>query len=166
MERLTGKPHQIEDFRRNKMEFQGPAERPISFALPVSAAEKARLAATRLNPELRFHYRHVGRRRLAWKAAALMPDGAEETADVLNAAGSWLKDKHEKQADRFYQAIERRCPDTEIGKEAVRKALVRRAGRTAGVRRKPPRKAGGSVEQAEYESMRASEILSQVRRRE
>ena len=116
MERLTGKPHQIED--RDQGDDAKP--KPPKFALPVSAEEKKRLGATKLNPELRYHYRHVAAG-LAWKAALLMPDGAEETADVLNTAGSWLKNKHEKQADRFYQAIERRCSKTEIGKEAVKK---------------------------------------------
>jgi len=115
MERLTGKPHAVED--RDK---EDDTRKTISLALPVSAEEKKRLAATKLNPELRFHYRHVAAG-LAWKAASLLPDGAEETADVLNSAGSWIKTKHEKQADRFYQAIERRCSKTEIGKEAVKK---------------------------------------------
>jgi hypothetical protein len=92
----------------------------VKFALAVTPEEKKRLAATKLNPERRFHYRHVAAG-LAWKAALLMPDGAEETADVLNTAGCWLKNKDEKAADRFYQAIERRCSKTEIGKEAVKK---------------------------------------------
>ncbi len=116
MVRLTGKPHLIVD-----TDGEDNSKLPkASFALPVSAEEKKRLAATKINPELRYHYRHVAAG-LAWKAAALMPDEAEETADVLNTAGNWIKAKHEKQADRFYQAIEKRCSKTTIGKEAVKK---------------------------------------------
>jgi hypothetical protein len=116
MVRLTGKTHMIED----EEEGADEAPKPVKFAIAVTTEEKKRLAATKLNPERRFHYRHVAAG-LAWKAALLMPDGAEETADVLNTAGCWLKNKNEKAADRFYQAIERRCPKTEIGKEAVKK---------------------------------------------
>ena len=57
---------------------------------------------------------------LAWRAVQLMPDNDEQTAKVLNTAGSWLKKNDDKGADRFYQAIERRCPRTEIGKEAIK----------------------------------------------
>ncbi|MCE9520686.1 MAG: hypothetical protein K8R87_14185 [Verrucomicrobia bacterium] len=114
--RLTGKAHLIEDWDADE---NTKLPRP-SFALPVSAEEKKRLAATKINPELRYHYRHVAAG-LAWKAAALLPDEAEETADVLNTAGNWIKAKHEKQADRFYQALEKRCSKTTIGKEAVKK---------------------------------------------
>ena len=116
MLRLTGKPHQDED--AGSADDAKPA--PVSFATPVSEEEKKRLAASKLNPERRFHYRHVAAG-LAWKAAGLLPDGAEETADVLNTAGNWLKDRNEKAADRFYQAIERRCPKTQIGRDAVKK---------------------------------------------
>lgn len=116
MERLTGKTYAVEDV--DDPEYAKPKN--ITFSLPVSAEEKKRLNATKLNPERRFHYRHVAAG-LAWKAAALMPDGTEETADVLNTAGNWIKDKSEKAADRFYQAIERRCSKTKIGKEAIQK---------------------------------------------
>jgi hypothetical protein len=50
-----------------------------------------------------------------------MPDNAEETADMLNAAGNWLKVKHEKQARRFFLAIEKRCQKTRIGKQVSAK---------------------------------------------
>lgn len=115
MLRLTGKNHADEDSHGEE-----PKPHPVSFAVPVSAEEKKRLAASKINPEQRFHYRYVAAG-LAWKAANLLPDGAEETADVLNSAGNWLKDRNEKAADRFYQAIEKRCPKTEIGRDAVKK---------------------------------------------
>lgn len=116
MVRLTGKTHLIEDAE----EGEDATPKPVAFAVPVTAEEKKRLASTKLNPERRYHYRHIAAG-LAWKAALLLPDGAEETADVLNTAGNWLKAKHEKAADRFYQAIERRCAKTQIGQEAVKK---------------------------------------------
>ena len=58
---------------------------------------------------------------LAWRAAALLPDNEERTARILNTAGSWLKYKDDGAADRFYQAIERRCANTDIGREAIAK---------------------------------------------
>ncbi|MEI6715868.1 MAG: hypothetical protein WCO60_19120 [Verrucomicrobiota bacterium] len=50
-----------------------------------------------------------------------MPDGTDELADVLNTAGNWIQARDEAAADRFYQAIESRCPKTELGKLAVAK---------------------------------------------
>ena len=118
MERLTGKRPLTEDVEEPV--DAGYANKPVQFTLPVTKEEKQRLQATKLVVERRYHYRHVAAG-LAWKAAALLPDNSPETADVLNTAGNWLKAKHEKQADRFYQAIERRCPLTETGKQAVAK---------------------------------------------
>ena len=116
MLRLTGKEAIIEDDQR---EIEGDNfNKPIHFALPVSDKEKARLQATKLAAELRFHYRIVAGD-LVWQAAALLPDNAPETADILNAAGNWLKAKHEKPAERFFLAIKNRCPATPIGKQAV-----------------------------------------------
>ena len=114
MARLTGKPHVDEDVQ------QVDAAEPLAFAIPVTPMEKKRLAATQLNPERRFHYRHVAAG-LAWKAAELLPDNFEETADVLNTAGEWLRDRHEKASQRFMKAIIQRCPKTDIGKK-VRKS--------------------------------------------
>ena len=118
MERLTGQK-QNAGFS-DEEENEGFTPGPVKIALPVSPEEKKRLAATKLNPEKRLHYRHVAAG-LAWKAAALMPDQSDETADVLNTAGNWLKSKYPKEADRFIQAIERRCYKTEIGKEVSKK---------------------------------------------
>ena len=118
MERLTGKRPLTEDVEEPV--DAGYSNIPVRFALAVTKEEKKRLQATKLVVERRYHYRHVAAG-LAWKAAALLPDNTPAAADVLNTAGNWLKAKHEKQADRFYQAIEKRCPKTEIGKQAVAK---------------------------------------------
>lgn len=118
MARLSGTEPVIEDMDEGA--DPADANKPIQFALPVSQQEKDRLQATKLVVELRFHYRHVAAG-LAWKAASLLPDNSDETADVLNSAGNWLKVKHEKQARRFFLALKSRCPKTEIGKQAVAK---------------------------------------------
>ena len=93
--------------------------KPIKLSIPVTPAEKQRIAKNRPHPANRFHYRWVASA-LAWKAASLLPDGTEELADVLNKGGSWIQDRDAKGADKFIQAIERRCPKTQFG-HAVRK---------------------------------------------
>jgi hypothetical protein len=118
MERLTGQKQKIG--YSDEEEEQDFKPGPASLVVPVSPDEKKRLAITKLNPEKRYHYRHVAAG-LAWKAAGLLPDQSEITADVLNTAGGWLKGRYPKEADRFIQAIERRCYKTEIGKEAGKK---------------------------------------------
>jgi hypothetical protein len=118
MARLTGKEPVIEDMQEG--DDAQSANKPIQFALPVTKQEKDRLQVTKLVVERRFHYRHVAAG-LAWKAAGLLPDNSPETADILNAAGTWLKVKHEKQAERFFLALKNRCPGTEIGKQVLAK---------------------------------------------
>ena len=118
MARLTGKEPVIEDADEGGDPQE--AAKPIKFALPVTQLEKDRLQKTKLVVERRFHYRHVAAG-LAWKAAGMLPDDSAETADVLNSAGNWLKDKHEKQSERFFVALKKRCDKTEIGKQALAK---------------------------------------------
>ena len=93
---------------------------PIKFVPPVTEAEKKRLKSSIVPAVHHYHADYVAAD-LAWRATQLMPDNDEQTAKVLNTAGSWLKKNDDKGADRFYQAIERRCPRTEIGKEAIKR---------------------------------------------
>jgi len=93
---------------------------PIKFLPPVTAAEKKRLKSNIVPAVHRYHADYVAAD-LAWRAAQLMPDNDEQTANVLNTAGSWLKNGDDKAADRFYQAIERRCAKTKIGQEAIKR---------------------------------------------
>ncbi|MBI2876620.1 MAG: hypothetical protein HYY20_07040 [Candidatus Tectomicrobia bacterium] len=72
-----------------------------------------------LHPQKRFHYRYTAAA-LAWEAAALMPDQSEATARVLCIAGSWLKARDPKAADRFYKLLVKRCGRTELGRQADR----------------------------------------------
>ena len=103
--------------------FEGDKEvtvpKPIKLVVPVSTAEKKRLADSKPAPNKRFHYRYVAAA-LGWKAALLLPDQSDELADVLNTAGGWIK-KDDKAADKFIQAIERRASKTSLGKEASSK---------------------------------------------
>jgi tetratricopeptide (TPR) repeat protein len=99
----------------DKKEREVQKKKPVKLAIPASATEKQRITANSPHPSRRFHYRWVAAD-LAWRAAALLGDGTEELADVLNTGGSWIKDRDEKGADKFIQAIERRSPHTEIAK--------------------------------------------------
>lgn len=87
----------------------------------VSAGQKAiqRLTAHAVRPDKRFHYRYIAAD-LAWDAAQLMPNQADQTAEVLCLAGNWLRDRDDQAAERFYQALVRRCSKTQIGLEAER----------------------------------------------
>lgn len=95
-------------------------EKPGKFVPPVSSGEQQRLKKNAV-PQLRRYYSIYLAADLAWRSAALMPDNEEATAERLNTAGSWLKNGDEKAADRFLQAIERRCAKTELGKRAMKK---------------------------------------------
>lgn len=83
-----------------------------------SADELQRLRRPPEQLEKRFHYRYVAADH-AWAAAALMPDDTEELAELLNCAGGWLKARDPIAADRFYQALVKRCPTTDIGRRVV-----------------------------------------------
>jgi hypothetical protein len=78
------------------------------------------LNATKIAPDIRFHYRLIAGA-LAMKAAALLPDNSEEIADVVNTAGLWVKDRDEKTGNRYMQMIERRCAKTKIGQADIAK---------------------------------------------
>jgi hypothetical protein len=83
----------------------------------ATAMELERLTA-HVVPEQRYHYRYRAAQ-LAWWAAALMPNDAEETAAVLNEAGGWLKNRDPKAAKEFYQALVVRCGRTELGRKTA-----------------------------------------------
>ena len=85
---------------------------------PASQNEQRRIAKDQVRPESRYHYRYPAAD-LAWQAATLMPDQQDSTAHVLAAAGWWLESvEDDKAADRFYQAIVRRCGQTDLGRQA------------------------------------------------
>ena len=94
----------------------------VTLHLPYlpAKAEIDRLKQDPIHPDIRFHYRIIAAA-LAMRAAALMDDNTEEMADAINTAGNWVKDRDEKVADRYYDVIEKRCPQTKIGKEVLSK---------------------------------------------
>ena len=91
-----------------------------NLVLRATEKELKRLKSNQVTPESRFHYRYLAAD-LGWRSASLLPDGSQITADVLNTSGMWIQSHDEKGSDRFYQAIERRCPETEIGKVSISK---------------------------------------------
>ena len=92
----------------------------IKFGVPPSAEEKARLAKSALPHDFRNHFRWIAAA-LAKKAAALLEDGSEEKADVLNTAGTWMFNKDVKGEEWFFFEIKRACPKTVIGKQVLAK---------------------------------------------
>jgi hypothetical protein len=88
-----------------------------SRLIPFTSDERQRLKTSLPRPNTRFHYRYTAAN-LAWEAARLMPDQSDHTARVLTIAGSWLRNRDPKAADRFYKALVRRCRKTKLGSEA------------------------------------------------
>jgi hypothetical protein len=66
----------------------------------------------------RYHYRYCAAD-LAWEAIALMPDETDATARALIEAGGWLKRRDAPAANRFYQALVKRCGTTPLGRAAA-----------------------------------------------
>lgn len=98
-----------------------PAEFPQDRAIPViSRDELRRVESHPLPNNCRFHYRYTAAD-LAWQSAALLPDNDPSLAPLLNTAGQWLAARDPVQADRFYQAMVRRCKETDLGKAADKK---------------------------------------------
>lgn len=70
------------------------------------------------SPGKRFHYRYRAAE-LAWWAASLLPNDSDETAEILNTAGGWLKARDPQAAQPFYQALVIRCGNTALGRAAT-----------------------------------------------
>ncbi len=102
----------------NHPKAKQPEAKNTSLLAP-SADETRRVekSVAQIEPFRRFHYRYVAADH-AWAAAELMPDDDVKTADVLATAGKWLANRDPKGADRFYKALVRRCPNTELGRKA------------------------------------------------
>jgi hypothetical protein len=99
---------------------KGQEEHIMPVILRPSKQERERLATNKIRPDIRFHYRLIAGA-LAIKAASLLPNDSEEIADVVNRAGLWVKDRDEQIGNRYFQIMEQRCPNTEIGRAATAK---------------------------------------------
>lgn len=91
---------------------------PGHRAIPlVTSHELARVRKNSITPMVRFHYRYVAAD-LAWEATRLLPPNHKHLPRMYTVAGRWLAARDPKAADRFYQALVRRCAETEEGKAA------------------------------------------------
>ncbi|MEA3207068.1 MAG: hypothetical protein QOE70_125 [Chthoniobacter sp.] len=104
----------------NYPEFFLKYGKPDRFVPPLAKVEQQRLKAN-AKPELRRSYSNYLAAGLGLRSAALMPDNDDATALRLNTIGLWLKEGDDGPADRIYQAIERRCAKTELGKAAIKR---------------------------------------------
>ena len=99
----------------------GPAELEDERAIPaITLDEAARAKVPQVAHANRFHYRYVAAD-IAWEAAALLPDNHPQLAGLYNTAGQWLAARDPKAADRFYQAMVKRCKETPEGPLADKK---------------------------------------------
>ncbi len=87
-----------------------------SSYFPVSNEERLRLKdPTRLNK--RFSFKYVAAD-MAWKAAKLMPDNDDRTAEMLWISGTWHKTTDPEFAEKFYRALVKRNRKTKLGMKA------------------------------------------------
>lgn len=95
-----------------------PGTAPEDKAIPeVTTDEITRMRKYSVSPMLRFHYRYVAAD-LAWQATRCLPPNHPDLVRMYNTAGQWLSNNDPKAADRFYQAMVRRCAKTPAGKSA------------------------------------------------
>lgn len=92
------------------------AENRAEYRILVQSPEEAARAAKHRVEPRRFHYRYRAAD-LAWDAAKLLPRG-DRKAEMLATAGSWIKNRDPKAADRFYKELVRCCRATDLGREA------------------------------------------------
>ncbi len=90
-------------------------KKPVKIYIASTAEEKKRITKSKPEHNQRFHYRYIAGV-LAGKAAAMMPDGTEELADVLQSASGWIRKGDEKGADKYIDLLSRRCGNTKIAK--------------------------------------------------
>jgi len=100
---------------------------------PPSPDEIRRVASVKplADPQHRFHYRRTAAR-IAWKAAAALPTNHPMLAYIYNTAGLWIANRDPRAADKFYQAMVRRCSGTAAGRRADEKRWFLRDLRALG----------------------------------
>lgn len=91
---------------------------PTDLANPaVTADEIHRTSLYAVKGGKRFHYRYAAAD-LAWEAAQMLPKNHPLLSRLYNTAGQWLSLQDPQAADRFYQAMVRRCAKTPEGQAA------------------------------------------------
>ena len=94
------------------------AEQPNEQAIPaVTSEEVRRVALYSVAKNQRFHYRYAAAD-LAWGAAKMLPKNHPHLPRLYNTAGQWLSVRDPDAADKFYQAMVRRCEKTPEGQTA------------------------------------------------
>lgn len=115
--RLSGRVQQLEYVQVGDEYEQHQTTEPV--LLKVTPAERRRLTSQRQPPDVRYHYRLVAAD-YAWKAAKYLPKGSEAQAEVLNTACYWIVASNwpasEQLAQKYWDAIERDCQATAVGK--------------------------------------------------
>ena len=101
------------------MQWEDRATNAEAVVVHATTNEIQRASSHNADPEVRFHYRYQAAF-LAWEAAKLMPNNNDETAMILWAGGTWLKNRDPETADLFYKALVNRNRRTELGEEADR----------------------------------------------
>lgn len=96
----------------------GPPEEPGDHAIPrITSDEISRIRRFPVQKMQRFHYRYAAAD-LAWQASRALPANHPLLPRLYNTAGLWLAGNDPKAADRFYQAMVRRCAKTPEGQAA------------------------------------------------
>ena len=94
------------------------AEKPSDQAIPsVTSDEIRRVALYAVASTQRFHYRYAAAD-LAWEAGRMLPKNHPLLPRLYNTAGQWLSARDPAAADRFYQAMIRRCAKSPEGQAA------------------------------------------------
>ncbi|MES2922690.1 MAG: hypothetical protein V4819_14145 [Verrucomicrobiota bacterium] len=94
------------------------SQKPDDLAVPsITSDELRRVARYSVASTKRFHYRHAAAD-LAWEAARMLPANHPLLPRLYNTPGQWLSARDPDAADRFYQAMVRRCAGTPEGRAA------------------------------------------------
>lgn len=94
---------------------------PGDQAIPqVTSDEIRRTRLYTVKGGKRFHYRETAAD-FAWEAGKMLPKNHPLLPLLYNTAGQWLAASYPEAADRFYQAMVRRCANTPEGQAAEAK---------------------------------------------
>lgn len=84
-----------------------------------SEDEEKRVLVSLPDPMKRYHYRYRAAE-LMWKSAELLPVNDKLKAKALCVGGTFIKVRDPQYALKFYNELVATCPDTKLGREAVK----------------------------------------------